>query len=110
MQKQDNSGKASNNVIKFVTPKHRHVSSPQGSSLYTNQSANYGLLLTNIVLANILATECMIRMWWTGNLAVLRSACGGLLPAPADETQSDEAGGEQCRGSTRLARGPAALT
>jgi len=37
-----------------------------------NQSA-HGLLLTNIVLANILATECMIRMWWTGNLAVLRS-------------------------------------
>ena len=90
-KQQDNSGKA-------------------GSSLYTNQSANYGLLLTNIVLANILATECMIRRWWTGNLAVLRSACGGLLPAPADETQSDEAGGEQCRGSTRLARGPAALT
>ena len=113
MQKQDNSCKASNNVIKFVTPKLlvvRHVSSPQGSSLYTKQSANYGLLLTNILLANILATECMIRMWWTGNLAVLRSACGGLLPAPADETQSDEAGGEQCRGSTRLARGPAALT
>jgi len=73
MQKQDNSGKASNNVIKFVTPKHRHVSSPQGSSLRTNQPANYGLLLTNILLANILATECMIRMWWTGNLAVLRS-------------------------------------
>jgi len=76
MQKQDNSGKASNNVIKFVTPKLqvvRHVSSPQGSSLHTNQSANYGLLLTNILLANILATECMIRMWWTGNLAVLRS-------------------------------------
>jgi 6-phosphogluconate dehydrogenase len=76
MQKQNNSGKASNNVIKFVTPKLlvvRHVSSPQGSSLYTKQSANYGLLLTNILLANILATECMIRMWWTGNLAVLRS-------------------------------------
>ena len=76
MQKQDNSGKASNNVIKFVTPKLqvvRHVSSPQGSSLHTNQSANYGLLLTNILLANILATECMIRMSWTGNLAVLRS-------------------------------------
>src|SRR6516162_6497940 len=73
MQKQDNSGKASNNVIKFVTPKHRHVSSPQGSSLHTNQPANYGLLATNILLANILATECMIRMWWTGNLAVLRS-------------------------------------
>ena len=94
MQKQDNSGKASNNVIKFVTPKRlvvRHVSSPQGSSLYTNQSANYGLLLTNIVLANILATECMIRMWWTGNLAVLRSACGGLLPAPAEQNQSGEA-------------------
>ena len=76
MQKQDNSGKASNNVIKFVTPKLlvvRHVSSPQGSSLHTKQSANYGLLLTNILLANILATECMIRMSWAGNLAVLRS-------------------------------------
>ena len=71
MRKQDNSGKASNNVIKFVTPK--HVSSPQGSSLNTNQSANHGLLLTNILLANVLAMECMIRMWWTGNLAVLRS-------------------------------------
>ena len=97
MQKQDNSGKASNNVIKFVTPKLlvvRHVSSPQGSSLYTKQSANYGLLLTNIVLANILATECMIRMWWTGNLAVLRSACGGLLPAPPEQTQFNKAGGE----------------
>ena len=44
-----------------------------GSSLRTNQSANYGLLLTNILLANILAMECMIRMSWTGNLAVLRS-------------------------------------
>jgi len=44
-----------------------------GSSLRTNQSANYGLLLTNILLANILATECMIRMSWAGNLAVLRS-------------------------------------
>jgi len=54
MQKQDNSGKA-------------------GSSLRTNQSANHGLLLTNILLANVLAMECMIRMWWTGNLAVLRS-------------------------------------
>ena len=53
-KQQDNSGKA-------------------GSSLYTKQSANYGLLLTNILLANILAMECMIRMWWTGNLAVLRS-------------------------------------
>ena len=51
MQKQDNSGEA-------------------GSSLHTDQSANYGLLLTK---ANILALECMIRMWWTGNLAVLRS-------------------------------------
>ena len=80
MQKQDNSGKASNNVIKFVTPKLlvvRHVSSPQGSSLHTNQPANYGLLLTNIVPANILATECMIRMWWTGNLAVLLHEMGG---------------------------------
>jgi len=54
MQKQDNSGEA-------------------GSSLHTNQSANYGLLLTNMLLANILAMERMIRMWWTGNLAVLRS-------------------------------------
>jgi hypothetical protein len=54
MRKQDNSGEA-------------------GSFLHTNQSANYGLILTNIVLANILAMECMIRMWWTGNLAVLRS-------------------------------------
>jgi hypothetical protein len=76
MQKQDNSGEA-------------------GSSLHTNQPANYGLLLTNIFLANILAMECMIRMWWTGNLAVLRSACGGLLPAPPKETQSGEAGGEE---------------
>jgi hypothetical protein len=42
-----------------------------GSSLRTNQSANYGLLL--LTMANILAMECMIRMWWTGNLAVLRS-------------------------------------
>src|SRR6516164_7488503 len=95
MQKQDNSGKASNNVIKFVTPKHRHVSSPQGSSLHTNQPANYGRLATNILLANILATVCMIRMWWTGNLAVLRSACGGLLPAPAEQTERAEAGGEE---------------
>ena len=75
-KQQDNSGEASNNVIKFVTPKLmvvRHVSSPQGSSLNTNQSANYGLLLTKLLLANILATECMIRMSWAGNLAVLRS-------------------------------------
>ena len=57
-KQQDNSGKA-------------------GSSLYTKQSANYGLLLTNILLANILAMECMIRMWWTGNLAVLRSYVNG---------------------------------
>jgi len=39
----------------------------------SGEAANYGLLLTNILLANILAMECMIRMWWTGNLAVLRS-------------------------------------
>ena len=75
MQKQDNSGEA-------------------GSSLHANQSANYGLLLTNILLANILAMECTIRMWWTGNLAVLRSACGGLLPAPPEQTQFNKAGGE----------------
>jgi hypothetical protein len=37
----------------------------------------------------------MIRMWWTGNLAVLRSACGGLLPAPAEQTECAEAGGEE---------------
>ena|SRR3974390_3434135 len=36
-------------------------------------SGRFGGYLTNILLANILATECMIRMWWTGNLAVLRS-------------------------------------
>ena len=39
----------------------------------SGEAANYELLLTNILLANILAMECMIRMWWTGNLAVLRS-------------------------------------
>jgi len=39
----------------------------------SGEAANYGLLLTNILLANILAMECTIRMWWTGNLAVLRS-------------------------------------
>ena len=28
-----------------------------------------------------------------------RSACGGLLPAPAEQTQSGEAGGEEREGS-----------
>ena len=77
VQKQDNSGKASNNVIKFVTPKLlvvRHVSSPQGSSLHTNQSANYGLLLTNILLANILATECI-----DPNVVDRQLGCAALL-------------------------------
>ena len=32
-----------------------------------------------------------------------QSSCGGLLPAPAEQTQSDEAGGEQreCAGQGR---------
>ena len=55
MQKQDNSGKA-------------------GSSLYTNQSANYGLLLTNILLGNILAMEV-----YHPNVVDRQLGCAALL-------------------------------
>ena len=33
-----------------------------------------------------------------------RSACGGLLPAPAEQTQSDEAGGEEWKSGWQRCR------